>query len=99
MITERGDPHPHAQSGLRRVFLRSSEFACLRDRTASWCLATLAECDKVELGHVQTDDVEGLYQRLNDRVEMRIELNNTFYGTREFIVKTSTDFGLRSGRA
>jgi hypothetical protein len=27
---ERGDPHPHAQSGLRRVFWNSLEFACLR---------------------------------------------------------------------
>ena len=34
---ERGDPHPHAQSSLRRVFWNSLEFACLRaaPRTAS----------------------------------------------------------------
>ena len=36
-----GGPHPHALSGLARVFLRSSEFACLRARTATWCLAAL----------------------------------------------------------
>ena len=35
---ERGDPHPHAQSRLAAFFLRSSDLACPRSRTASWCL-------------------------------------------------------------
>ena len=43
---ERGDPQPHAQSRLRRVFLHSLEFACLRSRAASWFLPPL-KTDKV----------------------------------------------------
>ena len=34
--------------------------------------------------YIGVDDVDALYERLRGRVEMEIELRNTFYGAREF---------------
>ena len=42
--------------------------------------------------YVRTEDVDGLYQQLKDRVEIREGLNNTFYGTREFIIRDANGF-------
>ncbi len=37
--------------------------------------------------YVSTDDVDGLYERLKGRVDVQRGLHDTFYGTREFIVR------------
>jgi hypothetical protein len=41
-FVERGDAHPHAQSGLRRVFWTSLDFACLR--AAASCFLPPIRC-------------------------------------------------------
>jgi uncharacterized glyoxalase superfamily protein PhnB len=48
--------------------------------------------------YVRTDDVEGLYQRLKDHVRVQQGLENTFYGTREFIVRDPNGFWLTFGQ-
>jgi uncharacterized glyoxalase superfamily protein PhnB len=42
--------------------------------------------------YVYTDDVDGLYQRLKDRVEVVKGLHDTFYGAREFIIRDLNRF-------
>jgi uncharacterized glyoxalase superfamily protein PhnB len=37
--------------------------------------------------YLRVDDVDRIYERLKDRVQIRIELKNTSYGTREFVVR------------
>lgn len=48
--------------------------------------------------YVNTDDVEGWYQRLKDRVEVREDLHDTFYGQREFIIRDLNGFWLTFGQ-
>jgi len=48
--------------------------------------------------YVRTDDVNRLYERLKDRVEIRVDLNETFYGTREFIIRDLNGFWLTFGQ-
>jgi uncharacterized glyoxalase superfamily protein PhnB len=48
--------------------------------------------------YIRTDDVEGLYRRLKDRVSIQVELNDTFYGTREFSVRDLNGFGVTFGQ-
>lgn len=48
--------------------------------------------------YVRTDDVEGLYERLKDHVDVRLGLMNTFYGTREFVIRDPNRFWLTFGQ-
>jgi uncharacterized glyoxalase superfamily protein PhnB len=48
--------------------------------------------------YIRTDDVEGLYRQLKDRIEIRLGLNDTFYGTREFIVRDLNGFWVTFGQ-
>ncbi len=47
--------------------------------------------------YVHTENVDELFQRLKDRVEIRVELNNTFYGMREFIIRDLNGFWITFG--
>jgi len=48
--------------------------------------------------YVQVDDVAGLYDQLRDRVEVREELHDTFYGMREFIIRDINGFWVTFGQ-
>ena len=48
--------------------------------------------------YIRTDDVEGLYQRLKEQVRVQQGLENTFYGTREFIIRDPNGFWLTFGQ-
>jgi uncharacterized glyoxalase superfamily protein PhnB len=48
--------------------------------------------------YVYADDVDGLYGRLNDRVEVVEGLHDTFYGTREFIIRDLNRFWITFGQ-
>ena len=48
--------------------------------------------------YVRTDDVVRLHERLKDRVQIRVGLNETFCGTREFIVRDLNGFWLTFGQ-
>lgn len=48
--------------------------------------------------YVRTDDVDHLHENLKDRVQIRVGLNETFYGTREFIVRDLNGFWLTFGQ-
>lgn len=48
--------------------------------------------------YVRTDEVDRLYERLKDRVQIRLGLEETFYGTREFIVRDLNGFWLTFGQ-
>jgi uncharacterized glyoxalase superfamily protein PhnB len=48
--------------------------------------------------YVRTDRVEQLYSDLRDRVEIRQGLADTFYGTREFVVRDLNGFCLTFGQ-
>ena len=48
--------------------------------------------------YVHTDDVEGWYNRLKDRVEVLEDLHDTFYGQREFIIRDLNGFWLTFGQ-
>lgn len=88
--------------------LRSNE----EDGDLNWALLRLGEsevmlneggrpsaADRREFDlYVHTDDVEGWYQRLKDRVEVREEIHDTFYGQREFIIRDLNGFWLTFGQ-
>jgi len=44
--------------------------------------------------YIRSNDVEGLFLRLKDRVDVREALHETFYGTREFIIRDLNGFWL-----
>jgi uncharacterized glyoxalase superfamily protein PhnB len=48
--------------------------------------------------YVRTDEVDRLHERLKDLVQIRVGLNETFYGTREFIIKDPNGFWLTFGQ-
>jgi uncharacterized glyoxalase superfamily protein PhnB len=48
--------------------------------------------------YVYVDDVDELYQRLKDRVEVLEELHDTFYGMREFIIRDPNRFWITFGQ-
>ena len=48
--------------------------------------------------YVRTDDVDRLHESLKDRVQIRLGLTETFYGTREFIVRDLNGFWLTFGQ-
>jgi uncharacterized glyoxalase superfamily protein PhnB len=48
--------------------------------------------------YVRTDEVDLLYERLKNFVQIRLGLEETFYGTREFIVRDPNGFWLTFGQ-
>jgi len=48
--------------------------------------------------YVHTDNVSDLYERLRERVEVREELHDTFYGMREFIIRDLNGFWVTFGQ-
>jgi uncharacterized glyoxalase superfamily protein PhnB len=48
--------------------------------------------------YVRTDEVDRLYERLKNLVQIRLGLDETFYGTREFIVRDLNGFWLTFGQ-
>jgi len=49
--------------------------------------------------YVYSDNVDDLYQRLKDRVEVVEGLHNTFYGMREFIIRDLNRFWMTFAQA
>ena len=47
--------------------------------------------------YVQTENVDELFQRLKDRVEIHVGLYNTIYGMREFIIRDLNRFWITFG--
>jgi len=47
--------------------------------------------------YVETEGVDGLYERLKDRVEVREGVHDTFYGMREFIIRDLNGFWITFG--
>jgi uncharacterized glyoxalase superfamily protein PhnB len=48
--------------------------------------------------YIHTDDVERLFAELKGRVEVRLGLDNTLYGTREFVIRDPNRFWLTFGQ-
>jgi uncharacterized glyoxalase superfamily protein PhnB len=48
--------------------------------------------------YIQTEDLDDLYLRLRDRVEIREELHETFYGMKEFIIRDLNGFWITFGQ-
>jgi uncharacterized glyoxalase superfamily protein PhnB len=48
--------------------------------------------------YIHTEDVERLYGELKHKVEIRLGLEDTFYGTREFVVRDPNRFWLTFGQ-
>ena len=58
-----------------------------------------SDADRREVDlYVSVDDVQEVYERLKGRVEIRSELEETFYGTREFIVRDLNGFWVTFGQ-
>ncbi len=49
--------------------------------------------------YVYSDNVDDLYRRLKDRVEVVEGLHDTFYGMREFIIRDLNRFWMTFGQA
>ena len=48
--------------------------------------------------YIHTSDVEELFRQLKDRVEIRLGLEDTFYGAREFIVRDPNRYWVTFGQ-
>lgn len=48
--------------------------------------------------YIHTDDVEVLFKQLIDRVEVRCGLQDTFYGSREFIIRDPNRYWVTFGQ-
>jgi catechol 2,3-dioxygenase-like lactoylglutathione lyase family enzyme len=49
--------------------------------------------------YVDTDDIRALYDEIKDRVDVREPVHDTFYGTREFIVRDVNGFWVTFGES
>jgi uncharacterized glyoxalase superfamily protein PhnB len=49
--------------------------------------------------YINTDDVEGLYERLKGHVDVHQGIHDTFYGMREFIVRDVNGFWVTFGES
>src|SRR5215475_1495097 len=82
------------------------------DGTMNWALLSLGESEimlniggrpsdawrrEVDL-YVNTDDVNAIYERIKDRVEIVEDLHDTFYGMREFIIRDINRFWITFGQ-
>jgi len=56
-----------------------------------------AERREVDL-YVQVDDVQGVYERVKEHAPIHLDLNDTFYGTREFIIRDLNGFWITFGQ-
>jgi uncharacterized glyoxalase superfamily protein PhnB len=56
-----------------------------------------AERREVDL-YVQVDDLRAVYDRVKDRVTIEADMNDTFYGTREFIIRDLNGFWITFGQ-
>jgi uncharacterized glyoxalase superfamily protein PhnB len=82
------------------------------DGELNWALLTLGESDvMLSCGgkpsaefrrefdlYIHTDEIEKVYERLKDRVEMVEDLHDTFYGMREFIIRDCNRFWITFGQ-
>jgi uncharacterized glyoxalase superfamily protein PhnB len=59
--------------------------------------SSTSERREVDL-YVYSDNVDALYDRLKDRVEIVEGLDNTFYGMREFIIRDLNRFWITFGQ-
>jgi len=58
-----------------------------------------SDADRREVDlYLTTDDVEGWYRRLNERVDVIEPLHDTFYGMREFIIRDINRFWITFGQ-
>jgi uncharacterized glyoxalase superfamily protein PhnB len=48
--------------------------------------------------YIQVNDVDELHEDLKDRVEVRVGLNDTFYGMREFTIRDLNGFWITFGQ-
>jgi uncharacterized glyoxalase superfamily protein PhnB len=48
--------------------------------------------------YIHTDDVETLFRKLIDRVEVRFGLQDTFYGAREFVIRDPNRYWVTFGQ-
>lgn len=48
--------------------------------------------------YIWVDDVDDLARRIRDRVEVVVDLNDTFYGMREFIIRDINRFWITFGQ-
>jgi len=48
--------------------------------------------------YIYLDDVDALARRLRDRVEVVVDMNETFYGMREFIIRDINGFWITFGQ-
>lgn len=58
---------------------------------------TTADRREVDL-YVHADNVDELYHRLRERVEVRVNFHDTFYGMREFIIRDLNGFWVTFGQ-
>ena len=56
-----------------------------------------AERREIDL-YIYTEDVEGVARRIRDRVRVVEDLHDTFYGTREFIIRDCNGFWITFGQ-
>ena len=82
------------------------------DGELNWALLRLGESDvmlncggKTSSAHrrefdlyIHTDEIDQVYKRLKDRVEMVEDLHDTFYGMREFIIRDLNRFWIAFGQ-
>jgi hypothetical protein len=48
--------------------------------------------------YITIDNVDDFYQRLKDRVQVVVDLYDTFYGMREFIIRYNNRFWVAFGQ-
>src|SRR6266436_65714 len=48
--------------------------------------------------YITIDNVEDFYRRIKDRVQVVVDLNDTFYGMREFIIRDNNRFWVAFGQ-
>ena len=80
--------------GLSFAFVRFGSSAVMFDQGG---LPSTSDRREVDL-YVYLDDVDEMYARLKDRVEIVEGLHDTFYGNREFVVRDCNRFWVTFGQ-
>jgi len=91
-FTVRGTNEPGGEMDWASLVFGNSEIMLTEGGRAS-----SEERREVDL-YIRTDDVDRLFAQLKDRIEVRIGLNDTFYGTREFIIRDLNGFWITFGQ-
>jgi uncharacterized glyoxalase superfamily protein PhnB len=91
-FTVRGTNEPDGEMDWASLVLGNAEIMLTAGGSAS-----ADDRREVDL-YIRTNDVDSLYDQLKGWVEVRIGLNNTFYGTREFIVRDLNGFWVTFGQ-